>query len=148
GDGGGVGPALAIAEDGRRGAAVAAAQAAHQVGDRRALGEQGAVGGRRLLEAAGRREGADAHLRGRAEAVVLRPGGADLARVLCARAAEVVEEVVLEVAERLALDAEAGAAEVGAVGEVPGAAVLIRVAERAPAEIGGQRTWRVLVVRS
>ena len=116
-------------------ARVAGGEVARDVGRRRTLEEGQGAGGVLVGQALERREGADAELQ-RLEAGILSPALVELAGVLHARAAEIEDQAILEVAERIAVDADAGAAEIGPVLQVAGVGEIDvgrRIAERRPA---------------
>ena len=135
---------VVIGEDLRRGAAVAAGDAALDVGRLGALQEDEIGGGGGVLEALGRREGADPQMHG-LQAIILH-GGAGDARRFDARAAEVVDELVLPVVEQRAAGAEAGAAEIAAGGEVrAGGTDALRIIGDVELHQGAQRQREITV---
>ncbi len=131
-------------------AGVARGEAAHDVADRGALQERHGGSRSLVVQAQGRREGADLEFQG-LQARVLHPGLVDLAGVLDTRAAEVEQDAVVPVAEGRAVDADAGAAEDGSVLQVPGVAQIDVAGVGAEggaraAKVGGDRAGRLLDV--
>ena len=135
-------PARAIGLDAEADAAVRAAQRARQLGGAGAFEERQVLGRGAVVHVGGRRERAE--LEGeRREAGVGDPGVVDARRAFGARAAELEQQAVVEIARDGAFDAEARAAEIEASLKSRAALFsrLAQCAHRAAAEIGGQRAF-------
>ena len=98
-------------------ARVAGADITGHFGDRRTLQEGRAALRTSISQADAGGEFADAEL-GRLEAGILNPGFVDATDILSAGAAEVERQVIVEIAEHLAVKDDAGAADIGAAVEI------------------------------